>query len=601
MLIFKQIIHFFLVYKKYIGRRLYLVFLLSALAAATEGFGIAMLLPLIDAIGVGIDDATIDQSDIKVALQNVLDFLGIGSSMVGILLFIAAIFLLKGMIVFTAGAYQSHLKAQLMSELKSMMFDRYCNMTYRYYIRRNTGHFLNMINGQIPNLIASFDNYKHFLATVITTVAYLLTAFLLAWNFALMALCVGIILLFFFRSLNRYVHGLSRKKAAEQGILNKYLVQTVQGFKYLASTAQMEHLKGGMFRSIQRLASYTRKQGIAQSLTASVSEPISIFFVLLVIIIQIMAFDAPLAPIFVALILFNRAMGGIIGLQSAWQGTLNKVGSLEMVEREFKDLETHQEYEGTTRLGPLKDHVELRHVGFAYEDQHHSVFKDLTLRIEANSTVAFVGESGAGKSTLVDMLTLILRPLEGEVLIDGIPGSDIHLESWRRQIGYVSQETVIFDDTIANNISLWNADYNSDPDARQRIENAARLAYAEGFILDLPQGYNTLVGDRGIRLSGGQKQRLFLARELYKNPRLLILDEATSALDSDSERFIQQSINALRGRVTVVIIAHRLSTIKDVDCVFVLEKGRVCEQGSYEELMSKDEGRFCQLAALQSL
>jgi subfamily B ATP-binding cassette protein MsbA len=182
-----------------------------------------------------------------------------------------------------------------------------------------------------------------------------------------------------------------------------------------------------------------------------------------------------------------------------------------------------------------------------------------------------------------------------------VPGLEIDLMSWRSQVGYVSQETVVFDDTVANNISLWDGEYANDPDLRRRVQEAARKAHAHHFIEELPNGYETIVGDRGVRLSGGQRQRLFVARELFKQPNLLLLDEATSALDTESERYIQQSIDDLQGEVTVVIIAHRLSTIKNVDYVYLLDEGRVIEQGSYDDLRRHEASRFREMVEMQSL
>ena len=600
MPIFKQIIYYFSVYKKYIGRRLYIVFGLSTLAAITEGFGIALLLPLIEVIGVGGGDGTKNQSEVKAGLQAVLNVFGIGESMIGILLFIGFVFLLKGLIVFSDNAYHSHLKSQLLREIKNLMFDQYSTMDYGYYSRRNTGHFINVINDQISKLLGTFDTYKVFLSTSITTIAYLCIALLLAWNFALMALGSGLILLFLFRILNHYVHNLSRKAVREQTNLNKFLVQAMQSFKYLVSTSQMGYLRKGVINSIDKLSSYIRSQGIAQALTLAISEPVSVFFILFVIIIQITVLEAPLAPIFVVLVLFNRAMGQMIGVQSAWQRTLNNIGALESVEREFEILGKSREPSGEIQLRPLKRGIDLRHVSFSYRTKSQNVLNDINLTIHTNTTVALVGESGAGKSTLVDMLTLMLRPLRGEIMIDGIPGSEVDLRSWRSQIGYVSQETVVFDDTIANNICMWKGDYNTNADVRKLVEYAAKQAYAEQFIQQLPKQFNTVVGDRGVRLSGGQRQRLFLARELYKNPRLLILDEATSSLDSETEHYIQESIEALKGSTTVVIIAHRLSTIKNADYIYVLDKGRIIEQGTHMELTTKDNGTFSRMVAMQN-
>ncbi len=212
-----------------------------------------------------------------------------------------------------------------------------------------------------------------------------------------------------------------------------------------------------------------------------------------------------------------------------------------------------------------------------------------------------MGESGAGKSTLIDMMTLLLRPKQGEIYIDNINSKEIDIPSWRSQIGYVSQETVVFDDSIANNICLWKGDFENDEEVRERVQKAAKRAYAHDFIENLNQGYQTIVGDRGVRLSGGQRQRLFIARELYKNPNLLILDEATSSLDTESERFIQKSIDALKGSMTVVIIAHRLSTIKNSDLIYVIEDGNIIENGTYDELTLNRKSRFAKMVAIQSL
>ncbi|MCI5225344.1 MAG: ABC transporter ATP-binding protein [Candidatus Electrothrix sp. AX2] len=601
MPVFKEIYYYFTVYKKYIGYRMVLVFFLSGLAAATEGLGISLLLPLIEIADVGVGGSTAQgQSSILIFIRGLLDFFGI-SSMVGILSFIACVFLLKGLISFLSEAYQSHLKAQLLYEIKSKVFHLYSSMNYSYYSSHNTGHFVNIINGQVNSLVNSFNNYKHFLTIIVTTCVYLSIVSLLAWKFAVMALVAGVIFLLLFRRLNIFVRNLSRKQAVEQGHLNKFLVQTVQSFKYLSSTAQLSYLSSEVMSSIKKLSSHSRYQGIAQALTSSLSEPISIILVLIVIMIQVAVLDAPLPPIFVSLIIFNRAMGNILGIQGAWQALMSKIGSLEVVELEVEKLLNNQEVTGEVKLERFTSSIEMRNVSFRYQKEHKEALSHVSLKIPVNATIAFVGESGAGKSTLVDMLTLLLRSQQGELLVDGIASDELDMLNWRRQIGYVSQESVIFDDTIANNICLWRGDFTTDSDLQEQIIKASEQAYAFEFIEKLPNKFDTIVGDRGVMLSGGQKQRLFLARELFKKPRLLILDEATSALDSESERYIQESIAMLKGRTTVAIIAHRLSTIKDADYIYVLKQGRVVEQGEYGALLENKETIFAKMVALQSL
>jgi ABC-type multidrug transport system fused ATPase/permease subunit len=394
--------------------------------------------------------------------------------------------------------------------------------------------------------------------------------------------------------------------------LNKLLVQTLQAFKYLVSTGQMHHLRAAVMKSVRRLTNYLFRRNIADAFTSSIHAPVSVTLIAAIIAVQVLVLGEPITPILVALILFFRGMESIMTIQNNWQQTMSVIGSVEMVDDDLSWANRHRENSGEHHLGPLSEEIRLDNVCFAYNEDDGDVLHNVTASIPANSTVALVGKSGAGKSTFVDMLTLMLRPRRGEIYIDGVPGREADHASWRPQIGYVSQETVVFDDTVANNISLWTGasggasndrtnGKNGTVSVSERVRDAARRAHADSFIRDLPDGYQTVVGDRGVRLSGGQRQRLFIARELYKEPNLLLLDEATSDLDSASERRIQRSIDALQGDVTVVIIAHRLSTVQNADRIYVLDEGRILEAGTYEELCSREESRFREMVEVQSL
>jgi len=235
----------------------------------------------------------------------------------------------------------------------------------------------------------------------------------------------------------------------------------------------------------------------------------------------------------------------------------------------------------------------LQDVTFSYTGRAPVISK-LSLEIPANKTTAFVGGSGTGKSTVLDLILRLLQPDSGEILVDGRPLSSIGLKDWRRRVGYVAQETVLFHDTVLANIT-W-----ARPDAtREQVERAARLAHAHEFISRLPNGYDTLVGQRGAQLSGGERQRIALARALVTEPQLLVLDEATSNLDAESERTVQNAIDSLRSTMTILVVAHRLATVRHADVIYVLEGGRIAESGSWEELQSRG-GRLAELWALQS-
>jgi ABC-type multidrug transport system fused ATPase/permease subunit len=207
--------------------------------------------------------------------------------------------------------------------------------------------------------------------------------------------------------------------------------------------------------------------------------------------------------------------------------------------------------------------------------------------------VAFVGESGSGKSTVFDLMVGLLTPQKGSISIDGVELEKMDLSAWRRQIGYVGQEPFLFYDTILNNI-LWG-----NPGAtREQVEHAAKLAHAHDFIISTTDGYETKVGNRGVRLSGGERQRLALARALLRQPRLLLLDEATSSLDSSSERVVQEAIDGLRRQITIVIVAHRLATVRNSDWIYVLANGRIVQQGTWDQLTTT-VGQFADLWQLQ--
>ena len=596
---FGDLLKYLKIYRRYLGRRMYLVFVLTAATALAQGFGITLLLPLLRASQSG--GSAEEMGTAEQYLHAMLETMGIADSMVGILAFIALVFIGKGALQFAQKGYQGYLQAQLLRELKTKLFDAYNRMDYRYYIQQNAGHFINIINQQVNRFFLSFNNFNGFFGRGITALSYFAFAFAITWKFATMVVGIGAVLLACFKYLNTYVRRLSRRQSEEMSHLNKLLVQSLQAFKYIVSTGQSSHLRSGVVDSVNRLTGYIFRQNLASAFTQSIKEPVSVLLIVGIIALQVAVFEAPVAPIFVALLLFHRGIKAVIQLQGGWQSTMNSIGSVEMVEDEVKAVLQNQEEGGSQVLDDLREGIEFQHVHFAYDGEDGDVLHDINIRVPVNETVALVGESGAGKSTLVDMMTLMLRPRTGTIRIDGVPHDEIDLASWRPQIGYVSQETVVLDDTVANNIHLWQGDIEEDLALRERMVHAAERAHAHHFIRDLPNGYQTVVGDRGIRLSGGQRQRLFVARELFKEPNLLLLDEATSDLDTASEQRIQESIDALQGKVTVVIIAHRLSTVKNADRVYVLDDGRVVEKGSYHELRAREDGEFREMVEMQSL
>jgi ATP-binding cassette, subfamily B, bacterial MsbA len=269
--------------------------------------------------------------------------------------------------------------------------------------------------------------------------------------------------------------------------------------------------------------------------------------------------------------------------------------SLAAAERLFDVLDRPTEAQldhGHTAVTELRDGIMFDRVSFAYDGE--PVLSDITFTADKGEVVALVGASGAGKSTLVDLIPRFYEPTAGRILLDGVDTREITLTSLRSLIGIVSQDTILFNDTALNNIAYGAAARYS----RAQIEDAARAANAHGFISELPEGYDTVLGERGTRLSGGQRQRIAIARALLTDPPVLILDEATSALDTESERLVQEAIDRLLEGRTVFVIAHRLSTVHHADRILVLERGRIVERGTHQELMQR-RGTYHRLHALQ--
>ncbi len=251
---------------------------------------------------------------------------------------------------------------------------------------------------------------------------------------------------------------------------------------------------------------------------------------------------------------------------------------------------------GAPALAPLRSGVEFRDVAFAYDDEpSRFILRHVSFAVRAGQIAAIVGLSGAGKTTLVNLIPRFYDVTEGGILIDGVDIRGVSLKSLRSQTALVTQETVLFDDTIAANIA-----YGVPDAARERVEAAARAAHADEFIRQLPDGYETRIGERGQRLSGGQRQRLAIARALLKDCPLLVLDEATSALDAESELLVQDALSNLMKDRTTFVIAHRLSTVRRADLIIALEHGEIAEIGTHEELVSKSGGVYAKLYALQA-
>ena len=364
------------------------------------------------------------------------------------------------------------------------------------------------------------------------------------------------------------------------------IVEDIQGLRLLHSSGQLDQADRNMRSRMGEL----EENSIAQGRLGAVVGPITVFLpmamIALIAALSLLVFGArssgvlpSLATFVVALQRLNGSFGAVannFSILNANAAALNRLNEiLDNSDKEFRRR-------GGIPFAGLRQSIELERVSLRYAPELPEALHALELVIPMGKTIALVGSSGAGKSSIADLLVGLYQPTAGRILIDGQDLQTLDLPSWQQRLGVVSQDTFLFNASLAFNISFGTPNVS-----REQIEAAASKAQAHGFISDLPMGYDTMVGERGYRLSGGQRQRISLARAILRDPDLLILDEATSALDTNSERLVQQAIEQFERQHTVLVIAHRLSTIVNADLICVMEAGQIVERGSHQQLLAK--------------
>lgn len=583
------IIYFLRTYIRHLDNRVWFLLLFAILLSFLDGIGLSMLMPLLESVEM---DKGVDKEGL---LFKITRFLGVYGSLKGILFFMFGVFFFKSVVRFSMGYFKSRMNKSLQVNLKKKMYQSILEVDYQYYLKHNAGHFITVLNAHLTKLFGTFDTFVQFTSSLVMALVYVVMAGLISWEIALVSLGLGSVVVGLLSFVVRYVKNLSKQIAQQEKDNSQIAIQALYAFKYGVSTYSFGPIQRMYNQSVGSIAKLTFKTGLANSFTQALQELVTITLLIALILVEVVWLGKPITAVFVVLLLFYRGINQMLSVQRSYQALVTSIGQVESVNNEVGNLNHHKAINGSTRITKPLNMGEIRFEGVyqSYRDNSQWVLEGVQLCIEPNKTIALVGPSGAGKSTLVDVLTGLLRPTKGRITYDGVDLVDIDYKTWRSKIGYVNQDVMLFDDSLWNNICLFDSKASIE-----RIESACRSANIWSLIQDTEDGLETKIGDRGIRLSGGQKQRLSIARELYKNPDLLILDEATSALDVESESVIKEAIETLKGKMTVVIIAHRLFTIRHADKVFVMDKGRIVESGSYNELINR-KGKFHKMVELQ--
>jgi|KBSSwiStaDraftv2_1062776.scaffolds.fasta_scaffold04544_5 subfamily B ATP-binding cassette protein MsbA len=511
---------------------------------------------------------------------------------------IVLLYVVKGVCSYLSTTLVASVGQRAVTDLRNALYKHVLNQSFTFLGRTSTGSLMSHITTDVERIQAAVSEVAgDVLKEGLAVVGLLVILFMKDWRLAVFSLVVMPAAFYPLVRLGRHLRASSETSLRRWRDITEILQETISGFRVVKAFG-MEGFETERFR---RAASRLFHVNMRMTRTTAVLPPLMEAVGGLALIVALVygnhqihtgrlttgAFTSFLAALFWMYTPIKRL--------SRVNATMQ--GALAAGERIFEVLDTHQEVpesRGGIELPRFEREIEYRDVGFRYADGESSVLRRVSFTAGSGEVVAIVGTSGAGKTTLMNLLPRFYDVSEGAVTIDGTDIRSVTLRSLRDQIGLVTQETVLFNDTVRANIAYGLEDVDE-----ARIESAARAAFAHDFILDLPRRYDTVIGERGSRLSGGQRQRIAIARAILKNPPILILDEATSALDAESERLVQEALaNLMEGRTTLVI-AHRLATVRRADRILVLDGGEVREVGRHEELLKRPGGIYSRLHELQ--
>ena len=469
--------------------------------------------------------------------------------------------------------------------LRKRIFDQFQQLSLSYFVKKRSGELINTIQSEVFQIKLACGVASVLISKGFTLLVYMTSMLWLSWQLTLISILMFILLAVGLSNLIKQVREASFEAVRASSNFMSMTMEYISGVRTVQAFATYDFEKQRFYQSTADLMRSHSKSAAAASMVQPITEGVSSSILLLMLILAITIFVAngnlEVSALLAFLFVLLRTAPVVSQLNASWSKLSSFQGSLANVKELLRtDNKTYLQ-NGKIQFSGLKRAIDFVSVDFGYTADE-LVLHDITLTIPRGKMTALVGASGAGKSTLADLIPRFYDPTQGKILIDGTDLREFDINTIRRQMSVVSQDTFIFNTSVRNNIA-----YGLDNIDDAAIEEAAKLANALEFIQNLPEGFETRLGDRGVRLSGGQRQRIAIARALLRNPEILILDEATSALDSVSERLIQASLEQLSVGRTVIAIAHRLSTIVRADKVVVLEQGRIVEQGTYQELLAQ--------------
>jgi len=532
-------------------------------------------------------------SKVTIKITAILKNVGIPITLLSLMIVFLVFNILRSVFFMLSKYFILTTRLKVIREMMLGAFEDFFNSQWYFFSSNSQGTLINTFTREIARVGEAFALMAGFFANVVQITFYFAVPFYLTWKVSTVSLISALICVTPFFLLGRLSYNLGIKITNTANQLTAVIAESLSSAKVILGYGNQNMSIAKLSKAFDR---HYKASLLASTLEQSI--PIMYFPLGLVCLVSTLLFSraigVPLSETVAVLYSLMKSVPLIGELSRARNSLENFYPSYEQIKRLRENAKQLKQITGLRIFEGIYNGIIFENVSFAYPGCKN-VLTHINAKIPKGKMIAFVGESGAGKSTLIDMLMGFHEPSTGKVKIDNIPIENFDISSLRHKIGYVPQEELLFNTSIRDNL-LWSNNEASEID----IINACKLARAHEFIQNCSNGYDTIVGDRGVRLSGGEIQRIALARAILRKPELLILDEATSSLDSNSEQLIQQSIESIAKYTTIVVIAHRLSTIKNADYVYVLNNGTIAEEGNYKELTKKG-GLFAQMVQKQML
>lgn len=564
--------------------------LVLILTGLVDSVAILSLTPVVDTL---IHPSFQDASIITHRVITTLRYIGLPVS-IGSLLLVFIIFnALRAFFLIISNFVRLQTLYAMLRSITLSTFEDFLKARWSFFSTNKQGVLLNTFTREIFTVIGeAYSMTGTFIAQGVQCIVLIIVPFYISWQVSLISISVALLFALPFTFLGNISYRLGKKNTSTANEITSVIHESFNSVKVILGYGNQHKSLASLTMAFDGHRNATIKSQTIQQGIPQMYYPLGIV-VLAIAIVSGQRFAVPTAEIVIILYSFFKIIP-LIGTLSSQKNALNNFfPSYEQVMELRRHALELQQISGTKVFSGVNHKIALEGLSFSYsEDQQ--VLVNINAQIPKGKMVAFVGHSGSGKSTLIDLIMGFNEPSHGKITIDGIPLQEFDINSYRQRIGYVPQDSILFNITIRDNLR-WSKESATD----EEIKTACIQANAAEFIEGFPQGYDTVVGDRGVRLSGGQRQRIALARALLRKPELLILDEATSALDSESERLIQQSIEQVAHDTTILVVAHRLSTIAKADQVYVMRQGRLVEEGTFRELRTKPGGILNAMIAAQ--